>query len=49
MPKAKNNNLDAGKQQWTAEYETGMASGDTRRNRSGVVVKPIYDPADWSK
>ena len=48
MPKGKNSNLGAAKQQWTAEYEAGMASEDTRRNRSGIVVKPIYDPDDWS-
>ena len=48
MPKGKNINLGAAKQQWTAEYEAGMASEDTRRNRSGIGVKPIYDPDDWS-
>ena len=48
MPKGKNNNLDAGKRQWAAEYEAGMANEDTRCNRSGIVVKPIYEPDDWS-
>jgi len=39
---------ETGAVQWQREYAEGAASDKTLYNRSGVEVKPLYTPQDWS-
>ena len=33
---------------WRAQYEAQIGADRTLRNRSGIEVKPLYTPDDWS-
>jgi len=34
--------------QWQREYAASVGGGKPTRNRSGIEVKPLYTPQDWS-
>ena len=36
------------REQWRRAYEAQIGDHDGRENRSGIEVKPIYTPDDWS-
>jgi methylmalonyl-CoA mutase N-terminal domain/subunit len=38
----------AGEVRWQREYAEGMGSEAPVRNRSGIAIKPLYTPRDWS-
>ena len=38
----------AGEARWQREYAEGMGSEAPVRNRSGIAIKPLYTPRDWS-
>lgn len=40
--------FEAARGQWQDEYGRQMGTADVRRNRSGVEIRPLYTPADWS-
>lgn len=40
--------FDAARADWRADYDRQQAGGGEVRNRSGVPVKPLYSPDDWS-
>ena len=42
------NEIDAARAGWRREYDEQVKGGDTIRNRSGIEVKPLYTPQDWS-
>ena len=39
---------ETGRERWQHEYAAGAVSAKTVRNRSGIEVKPLYTPQDWS-
>ncbi len=38
----------AGEDRWQREYAAQIGAEKVVRNRSGIAVKPLYTPADWS-
>ncbi len=40
--------FDEAERRWQDDFAQQIPSDKTVRNRSGLVVKPIYTPADWS-
>ncbi len=40
--------FEAARADWRAQYEAQMGADRTVRNRSGIEVKPLYTPDDWS-
>src|SRR5512140_3327903 len=38
----------AGREQWQQDYAEQIGTDKPCRNRSGVVVRPLYTPADWN-
>lgn len=47
MANDKTPGFDDAKARWQAEYEKALPADATRRNRSGIEIKPIYTPDDW--
>ncbi len=41
-------NPDSAKQLWKRQYEAQLPHDSERLNRSGVPIKPLYTPEDWS-
>lgn len=33
---------------WRRDYDSSVAGADDRRNRSGIPIKPLYTPEDWT-
>ena len=40
--------FEAARDTWRDAYEKHLPNEKTRRNRSGIEVKPLYTPEDWS-
>ena len=40
--------FDAAYDDWDKAYQAQLPNDATKRNRSGIEVKPLYTPADWS-
>jgi len=40
--------FESARADWTAQYEAQSGEERTVRNRSGIEVKPLYTPDDWS-
>jgi methylmalonyl-CoA mutase N-terminal domain/subunit len=40
--------IDRARGQWRSEVETGLAGAANPSNRSGIEIKPLYTPEDWS-
>ena len=40
--------LDEARGRWRAEVQSGLGDAANPRNRSGIEVKPLYTPEDWS-
>lgn len=40
--------FEAARDQWRNAYETQLPADKPRLNRSGIEVKPLYTPDDWS-
>jgi pivalyl-CoA mutase large subunit len=40
--------LDEARGRWRAEVQAGLGPTANPRNRSGIEVKPLYTPEDWS-
>ncbi len=40
--------FEAARVRWQDEYGQQIGAENTRRNRSGVEIRPLYTPADWS-
>ncbi|KAB2919931.1 MAG: methylmalonyl-CoA mutase [Hyphomicrobiaceae bacterium] len=41
-------NFDEARGRWRAEVQAGLGDAANPRNRSGIDIKPIYTPEDWS-
>src|SRR5450759_1392499 len=39
---------ESGPERWQREYAASARDGKPTRNRSGIEVKPLYTPQDWS-
>ena len=39
---------DAAEDRWQREYAAQIGAEKTVRNRSGIAIKPLYTPRDWS-
>jgi methylmalonyl-CoA mutase N-terminal domain/subunit len=48
MAKNDNSGFDAAKARWQQEYDASLPNDAKRGNRSGIEIKPIYGPDDWS-
>ena len=40
--------LDEARGRWRAQVQAGLGNAANPRNRSGIEVKPLYTPGDWS-
>ncbi|MFQ5954298.1 MAG: methylmalonyl-CoA mutase family protein [Kiloniellales bacterium] len=40
--------FDSARVKWRRDYARQTAAEEPRRNRSGIVIKPLYTPDDWS-
>ncbi len=47
MTNDSNNDFDGAKARWQADYDNQLPNDATRKNRSGIEIKPIYTPDDW--
>ncbi|MEK9754392.1 MAG: methylmalonyl-CoA mutase family protein, partial [Rhodospirillaceae bacterium] len=43
-----NSGFDGAKARWQGEYDASLPGDPTRKNRSGIEIKPLYTPDDWS-
>ena len=44
----KNSTFNTAKKKWVTEYAADVPTESTRRNRSGIEIKPIYTPDNWN-
>ena len=40
--------FEAARDGWQGAYEKQLPDEEKRHNRSGIEVKPVYTPEDWS-
>ena len=40
--------FEAARDRWRDGYDKQLPNDKVRRNRSGIEVKPLYTPEDWS-
>ncbi len=48
LPHLADADLASARQRWEREFAAGAPGATTPRNRSGIDVKPLYTPQDWS-